>query len=108
MTLIRLLQLIEGNDYISIPVIADKNGFDTRPQSGFKVTLCFMCEEETWVTVSTYSEILIPWYGCRVKSIQPDPDHDDSICVWLDDTEYLLETCSGYCIRKEDPDEHMG
>ena len=109
MTLIQLLQLIEGRSYISIPLIADKTGFDTRPQSCYKVTLCFMCEEETWVTVSTYSEILVPWYDCEVKSIQPDADHDDAICVWLNDTEYLLRNSSQYCIRREeDPDEHMG
>ena len=107
MTLFQLLQLIEGQDYISIPLIADKNGFDTRPQSCFKVTLCFMCEEETWVTVSTYSEILVPWYDCEVTSIHPDPDNY-AICVWLNDTEYLLRNSSQYCKRKEDPDEHMG
>ena len=108
MTLMQLLQLIEGDNYISFPLVADKSGFDTRPQSVFKVTLCFMCEEETWVTVSTYSEILVPWYCCKVKRIHPDPYIDDSICIWLDDTEYLLSRYPQYCIIKEDPDEHMG
>lgn len=108
MTLIQLLQLIEGYDYLTLPLLADKTGFDTRPQSCYKVTLCFMCEEETWITVSTYSEILIPWYGCHVKSIQPDSDHADAICVWLDDADYLLNNFSQYCIRKDERYEHMG
>ena len=108
MKLIDLLKLIEGNDYISIPLVADKYGFDTRPQSVYKVTLCFMSEEETWTTISTYSAILIPWYDCEVKSIQPDPYKDDSLCVWLNDTEYLISRYPQYCIRKDDPDEHMG
>ena len=107
MTLLNLLILIEGDKHIAVPLIADKYGFDTRPESVYKVTLCFMSEEEAWVTVSTYSEILVPWYDCEVKSIQPDPDNEDSMCVWLDDAEYLLSRYPQYCIRKEDPDEHM-
>lgn len=108
MTLINLLQLIEGEDHITIPMLADEHGFDTMPLSDFKVTLCFMSDEETWTTVSTYSEILVPWYDCKVYRIQPDVESDNSICVWLDDTEYLLRNYPKYCIKKEEPDEHMG
>ena len=77
MTLLDILKLIQ-NDYFP-PVMELKNGepdgIDTRPQSVFEVTICFMCEE--------------PWYECEVDSIHPDDVHRNAICVWLKDEEYL-------------------
>lgn len=88
MTLLDILKLIE-DDYF--PIEADKYGLDTRPQSVFNVTICFMCEEETWLTCNIQNEILVPWYDCKVTSIHPDSDNKYSICVWLDDANYLKE-----------------
>lgn len=91
MTLLDILKLIQ-NDYFP-PVMELKNGepdgIDTRPQSVFEVTICFMCEEETWLTCNIQNEILIPWYECEVASIHPDDVHKNAICVWLKDEEYL-------------------
>ena len=83
MTLGELLLMIEGEDYLPLTVeINDKRlSIDCRPSSPFKLLICFMCEEETWIEVSTYSPILVPWYDCEVSSIEPY-DHD-VIQVWL-------------------------
>lgn len=87
MKLIDILKLIEDDFY---PVEVDSRGsLDTRPQSVFKVTICFMCEEETWLTCNVRNEILIPWYDCEVRGINPDDKHKDAICVWLKDEEYI-------------------
>lgn len=87
MTLLDILKLME-KDYF--PVTVDKDGnLDTRPESIYNVTICFMCEEETWLTCNIQNEILIPWYDCEVNSIEPDNDHKDSICVWLKDSEFI-------------------
>ena len=91
MTLLDVLKLIERDYYP--PVMELKNGvldgIDSRPQSVFEITLCFMCEEETWLTCNIQNEILIPWYDCEVTSIHPDDIHPNSSCVWLKDEEYL-------------------
>ena len=55
---------------------------DIRPRSSYKVCLCFMCEEETWVRTYPGHPILIPWYGCLVTSISPQ--EDDTLEIWLD------------------------
>ena len=86
MILLDVLKLIHEDAF---PPIVDKCGIDTRPSSVMEVTLCFMCEEETWITCNIQNEILIPWYECEVISIQPDDIHKNAICVWLKDTEYL-------------------
>ena len=89
MTLGELLLMIEGEDYLPLTVeINDKRlSIDCIPSSPFKLMICFMCEEETWIEVSTYSPILVPWYDCEVASIEPY-DHD-VIQVWLDSDVFL-------------------
>lgn len=83
MTLKDLLLMVEGDAYL--PLTAEVNdkmlSIDCIPSSPFKLLICFMCEEETWIKVSTYSPILVPWYDCEVSSIEPY-DHD-VIQVWL-------------------------
>lgn len=89
MTLGELLLMIEGEEYL--PLTAEVNdkrlSIDCIPSSSFKLLICFMCEEETWIEVSTYSPILVPWYDCEVSSIEPY-DHD-VIQVWLDSDVFL-------------------
>ena len=87
MTLLDVLKLIE-NDFFPLEM-DDRGAIDSRPQSVFCVTICFMCEEETWLTCNIQNEILVPWYDCEVNSIHPGDDN--SICVWLKDEEYLKE-----------------
>lgn len=94
-TLLNILKLI-ADDYF--PVIVDEDGsIDTRPQSVFKVTICFMCEEETWITCNIQNEILVPWYDCEVSNIYPDKDN--ILCVWLKDEKYIKENFSQHLIR---------
>lgn len=93
MKLIDVLKLIEHEYFPPVMEIRKGkfNGIDTRPQSVFNVTICFMCEEETWLNCNIQNEILIPWYDCEVSSIHPDDDNKNSICVWLKDEEYLMQ-----------------
>ena len=72
--------------------------FDTRPQCNAKIAICFMCEEESWLTCNIQNEILVPWYDCEVKSIYPD---DDYIRVWLDDYNYLKKNYPQHIMKKE-------
>ena len=72
------------------PLEADRFGIDSRPNSVFTVTLCFMAEEDTWVTLPITSEILIPWYDCEVSSIYgADKEIDCDIRIWLKDVDYV-------------------
>ena len=100
MTLLGILKLIGGSDYFP-PTMERKSGkpfdIDTRPQSVFQVTICFMCEEETWLTCNIQNEILIPWYDCEVVGISPSEERY-SICVWLNDEEYLYKNF-GHCFE---------
>ena len=99
MILLDVLKLIEKDAF---PLTFDeKTGIDSRPDSVFEVTLCFMCEEETWITCNIQNEILIPWYECEVISIQPDNIHENSILVWLNDTEYLKKNYPKYLKKGE-------
>lgn len=87
MILKELLRLIEGDDEF-IPEVTGREIYCV-PNSIFKITLSPMCEEETWVTLSVYSPLLVPWYRCEVCSITPA--NDETIQVWLRDREFLLE-----------------
>lgn len=92
MTLKELLKMIECGEDDFIPTITvndhNRKDLDCRPNSVFKVTICPMCEEETWVTFSTSSSLLVPWYECEVHSITPE--NDETIQVWLKDADFLL------------------
>ena len=100
MKLIDILKLIEKEYFPPEMEIKKKRieGIDSRPQTVFNITICFMCEEETWLRCNIQNEILIPWYDCEVKAIQPDSNDDNSICVWLKDDEYILSNFK-HCIK---------
>ena len=87
MILKELLRLIETDDEF-IPEVSEREIYCV-PNSVFKITLSPMCEEETWVTLSVYSPLLVPWYRCEVTSITPVDD--ETIQVWLRDRDFLLE-----------------
>ncbi len=58
-------------------------GFENiTPDSTYMVRLCFMCEEETWITTYPEHPLLIPWYDCMVTSVTPAGG--DTLEIWLD------------------------
>ena len=92
MTLLELLKLVD-RDYFPPTLEKDNSGYesiDSRPNSVYKVTICFMCEEETWITVHVENEILVPWYDCEVKAVSPS-SKPNTLEVWLEDIKYLKE-----------------
>lgn len=64
---------------------------DCIPSSNLKVTICFMCEEETWVTAPVNSPILIPWYDCEVSAFNPSYDNHYELEIWLKHRTYIVE-----------------
>ena len=54
---------------------------DIRPRSVFKIQLCFMSEEETWIVAYAEHPILIPFYDCEVCGIHPDDEY--VLNIWL-------------------------
>jgi len=55
---------------------------DIRPHSVFKLRLCFMSEEETWIDCYRDHVILIPWYDCKVLGFNADEKF--TLNIWLD------------------------
>lgn len=60
---------------------------DFRPKSVFRINLCFMSEEETWIYAYRDHVMLIPWYDCKVIGF--DADEKFTMNVWLDYEDYL-------------------
>ena len=60
---------------------------DFRPQSVFRINLCFMSEEETWIEAYRDHVMLIPWYDCKVIGF--DADEKYTMNVWLDYEDYM-------------------
>lgn len=79
MTLREVLQLYVGQ-YEPLPDTWE-NWNDIRSLSCYRVCLCFMSEDETWVKTTVTHPILIPFYDCEVMSIQPDAN--DTLQIWL-------------------------
>ena len=96
MTLFEVLHNLEGDGYLPLKVRGfndtDRKMIDCRPESTTMVEIRFMCEEETWITVSTFSPILVPWYNCTVNGIDPVNDH--TIAIWLAFEPFLLDNYS--------------
>lgn len=91
MTLREVLQLYVGQ-YEPLPDTWE-NWNDIRPMSCYRVCLCFMSEEETWVKASVTHPILIPFYDCEVMSIQPDRSY--TLQVWLKYEDYIPKLLKG-------------
>lgn len=91
MTLLDIIKLLDDEAY---PPTVDKDfGINSIPLSSIEITVCFMCEEETWLTCNIQNEILIPWYDCEVKALDTTINEDNTsprIAVWLKDEEYLF------------------
>jgi len=62
------------------------------PGGSEKVQICFMSEEETWITTYPEHPILIPFYDCPVVAIGPSYTKADTIQIWLGFTTYLQGT----------------
>ena len=54
---------------------------DIRPGSVFRIMLCFMSEEETWIECYRNHPILIPWYDCKVIGF--NAAENNTLNVWL-------------------------
>lgn len=80
-----LIEVLEKIDEECRPV-NDKD-CDCRPNSIFKVIICFMCEDETWVFTNPYNPILVPWYHCEVTGLTPDEDFN--LQIWLNYKDFL-------------------
>lgn len=61
---------------------------DFRPQSVYKILLCFMSEEETWIEAYRDHVMLIPWYDCKVLGFYAG-DEKYTMQVWLAYDEYI-------------------
>ena len=74
---------------------------DIRPNSVFKVCLCFMSEEDTWILAYATHPILIPFYDCEVCGVQPDEKY--VLNIWLKHEDYIPKLIKrlGYGERKE-------
>ena len=51
------------------------------PRSALKVNICFMSEPDTWINTYATHPILIPWYSCPVRSVQPSKDF--TLDIWI-------------------------
>lgn len=60
--------------------------YNIKPDGSYKVRLCFMSEDETWVETYPEHPILIPWYDSTVESFGPE---GDVLEVFIDYDEYL-------------------
>lgn len=90
MNLYDILKMIDSIN-LELPLIVNADGsIPCEPQSVFKVTLRFMAEDETAVTVPISSPLLIPWYDCKVTSFKPN-EIEDSMDVWLDYCPYVVK-----------------
>lgn len=100
MKLIDILKLIERDFY---PQVIEKRKhrkeIDSRPNSVYKVCICFMCEEETWVKCNIENLILVPWYDAEVVAISPQDDN--TMEIWLKDVEYLEQNYSKHFMTRE-------
>lgn len=84
MKLIDILELYSQE----MPNLEHTNWDDIRPDNDVrKITLCFMCEQETWVTTYPEHPILIPFYECEVESI--DVVEENTLRVWLSYEKYM-------------------
>ena len=107
MILFEVLKLISRD---RLPLVLEKDdrgqiSIDSRPDSVYKICLCFMCEEETWITTYPESEILVPWYECEVAAISPS-DEPNTLEIWLKSAKYLKEKFSQWlCFEEADHDE---
>lgn len=84
MALREILVLLEGEN--EMPDNMTK--FDNiLPGSIFRVNICFMSEEETWINTYAAHPVLIPWYGCQVGGIQPAGN--STLNIWLNYEPFL-------------------
>lgn len=105
MTLLDVLKLMgDGMFPPTLEINKYSKDIDTRPLTSYKVTICFMCEEETWLTCNIQNEILVPWYDCEVKAIEPGDD--DSIMIWLNHIDYLSNNWPQHLYMEEMDKKH--
>lgn len=85
--------LITMDDELPLQVTKNSHGFLELyciPHSLYRVNICFMCEDATWVNTYPTSPILIPWYECEVGKISPN-DEPYTLNIWVDSEQYVLD-----------------
>ena len=81
-----LIEVLEKIDKECRPLDTD-NDIECLPNGIWKLEICFMSEEETWVYTDPYNVILVPWYHCEVVGLAPDEDF--TLQIWLDYEKFL-------------------
>lgn len=85
MKLLDILKMIDKEyDFEADVPVKD---YDIRPSSVFKICLCFMSEEETWVTVPATHPILRQYYYAEVHSFYPEDNN--TLAVWLKEKDWF-------------------
>lgn len=84
MKLIEILKMID-REYKYEDDIPVKD-YDIRPNSVFTITLCFMSEEETWVTVPINHPILRQYYYAEIIAFEPE---GNALHCWVSEKYYF-------------------
>lgn len=79
MTLYDVLKLMQPDKEMPHDIL--RYGENILPNSSYSIKLCFMAEEETWITTYPEHPILIPLYDYPVTSIAPS---GDCLEIWID------------------------
>ena len=59
---------------------------DCRPETVFTITLCYMSEEETWITIPVDHPILTFLYGIEIASFSPN---ENTLQCWVKETSWF-------------------
>ena len=87
MKLIDILKHIERDyDFESDMPVRD---YDIRPNSVYKIRLCFMREEETHITVSTTHPILRQYYYAEIYAFYPR--EEDILECWVREKDWFTK-----------------
>ena len=76
---------------------------DFRPHSVYRILLCFMSEEETWIEAYRDHVMLIPWYDCKVIGFNADDKF--ILQVWLA-YEHFLKNYKQLNAKEETDDQY--
>lgn len=84
MELIELLKLIDRD---GVP-INDPTDVRDCTEGSAKVSIRFMSEEETWLTLYPGHPILMPFYNCPIEAVESE---GNTTVIWLDYEEHLKQ-----------------
>lgn len=76
----KLLDVLKMIDKDNVPFSKIVNE-DIMPNSVFKVNICYMCEEETWIKTYASHPILVPLYDAIVTAFSPGDEN--TLDIWI-------------------------